>query len=295
MRESLAGRSRWGPRAEERSSREKNSYGILRSRFGANWTRPLAMDRLAFQASLRGAQPGPFKALSPPRDPMRVLIPIVFLLLAAWMLVGAPDARPELVATPPVDAAAIDPANVRPIMHDPASIRIGGFEQRCNDCHRLFESEPETPPKTFQHQDIHLDHGMNDRCLNCHDLENRERLRLHGSQTVGFDQVQELCAKCHGPTYRDWELGIHGRTNGYWDETRGERKRLVCTQCHDPHAPAFEPIIPLPGPNTLRMGRVLRSAEHSSDEDHGPLARGMRASTENSAHTLSSGEESSHE
>ena len=70
---------------------------------------------------------------------------------------------------------------------------------------------------------------------------------------MGYDQVQDLCASCHGPTYRDWEKGIHGRTNGYWDTSKGEQTRLVCTQCHDPHAPAFGKLVPLPGPNTLRM------------------------------------------
>ncbi len=134
-----------------------------------------------------------------------------------------------------------------------------------------------------------LDHGLNDRCLNCHDHENRDRLRLHGTKTIGFDDVQELCAKCHGPTFRDWELGIHGRTNGYWDEASGEARKLLCTECHDPHAPAFPDIAPLPGPNTLRMGNTKPSADHSHEEDRGPLARGMRA------HSDANGGESDHD
>lgn len=207
---------------------------------------------------------------------MRLLIPLVFLLLAVWMLIGAPSAKPDWSEAPKFDPEVLSTSGERATMNDPARVLIGGVQQSCHDCHALFQSPPETLATVYQHTHIRLDHGLNDRCLNCHDRENRDLLALQGTQTVGYDQVVRLCAKCHGPTYRDWELGIHGRTNGYWDSTRGERRRLICTQCHDPHAPAFPRLAPLPGPHTLRMGPVEAEQNHDSRED-GPLHRALRA------------------
>jgi formate-dependent nitrite reductase cytochrome c552 subunit len=96
---------------------------------------------------------------------------------------------------------------------------------------------------------------MNAQCYNCHSNQNRNKLILKGGEEVSYRDVQLLCASCHGPTFRDWEKGMHGRTNGYWDSTKGESVRLVCTQCHDPHTPRFGTLVPLPGPSTLRMER----------------------------------------
>jgi hypothetical protein len=70
---------------------------------------------------------------------------------------------------------------------------------------------------------------------------------------IPWDQPQLLCAKCHGPVYRDWQHGSHGRLNGYWDKTRGPQIRRRCIECHDPHTPPFTPLKPAPRPNTLRM------------------------------------------
>jgi formate-dependent nitrite reductase cytochrome c552 subunit len=71
---------------------------------------------------------------------------------------------------------------------------------------------------------------------------------------IAWNQPQLLCAKCHGPVYRDWQAGSHGRANGYWDLSRGEQTRRKCIECHDPHSPPFQALKPAPGPNTLRMG-----------------------------------------
>ncbi|MFN7141440.1 MAG: cytochrome c3 family protein, partial [Limisphaerales bacterium] len=108
------------------------------------------------------------------------------------------------------------------------------------------------PPE--DHDDMvfkHGRHGRNDNCLNCHDANNLDKLRTRDGLQLKFDQSNLLCASCHGPTYRDWEIGIHGRTSGYWDRTRGEATRLDCTSCHDPHAPAFPKLKPAPGPVLL--------------------------------------------
>ena len=176
----------------------------------------------------------------------------------------APVPLPEATA---VDSSQIDPAPLREAIHDPPHLMVAGFEKGCMDCHALFQSQTTTPFAMFQHEEIRqrLDHGINTRCYNCHDLKARDQLVLHDGSTLGYDQVEHLCAKCHGPTYRDWQRGSHGKTLGYWDQGEGDPERLKCTQCHDPHAPAFSKFQPLPGPNTLRMNQAAGGVSHGSD------------------------------
>jgi len=202
----------------------------------------------------------------------------VLLALGAWLMWGSEGLNLPLGKAMAIDPSRLSTAPLRDMLGDPPVINIDGFERTCMDCHRMFPPRAETPVRLMKHEHIVLDHGINDRCWNCHYDQDRNRLVLRGGRVIGFDEVVELCAKCHGPTYHDWQRGAHGRTNGYWDTTRGEMLRLQCTQCHDPHTPrvpAMEPLRPLPGPNTLRMGTP-------KDEGHGdfahvrdPLRRGI--------------------
>jgi hypothetical protein len=192
-----------------------------------------------------------------------VVLIVGFLGLAAWFLRGSPPVEIPPAVSPAIPARAISPAPVRNAQFGTPVVTIGGFERPCMDCHRLFESREETPRRLTQHRDIVLDHGLNDRCFNCHDREDRNRLALRGGRTVAYSNVPRLCAKCHGPTYRDWQLGMHGKSLGQWNPRSPGQRRLQCSECHDPHAPAFAPMRPLPGPNTLRMGEPV-------DKEHGP-------------------------
>ena len=193
-----------------------------------------------------------FPETRPSRGWPSALVGPGFLLLAAWFLYG-----PETVHVPAGEAVAIDldllsTAPRRDALGDPPSIEVEGYQRTCIECHQLFEPGIETPERLLTHAHVRLDHGINDRCRNCHHLEDRGKLVLHDGRVVPFAESQLLCAKCHGPTFRDWERGTHGRTNGYWDLSRGERVRLKCSQCHDPHnprVPAMDSIAPLPGPH----------------------------------------------
>jgi len=105
-----------------------------------------------------------------------------------------------------------------------------------------------------EHDDIVMGHGRhkrNNNCFNCHDETNLEFLQTRDGRQVKLADSPALCGSCHGPTYRDWEAGVHGRTSGYWKRDLGAIDRKVCTSCHDPHSPAFPPREPAPGPHRL--------------------------------------------
>lgn len=107
-----------------------------------------------------------------------------------------------------------------------------------------------------EHSDIVMGHGSHDRnnnCFNCHNEQNLLTLQVRDGRQVGFDNIPQLCGSCHGPTYRDWEAGAHGRTSGSWDRNKGEIQRLVCANCHNPHSPRIPPREPAPGPHPLRV------------------------------------------
>jgi hypothetical protein len=189
----------------------------------------------------------------------------VFLLLALWFIFEPSGIDTPIQAPVIFDHAALSTAARRTPLSDPPTINIDGFDRTCMSCHRMFPVREIAPDKLLQHRHIVLNHGINNRCHNCHDGENRNLLVLRDGTTIGYTQVVQLCSQCHGPTYRDWERGAHGRTNGYWDKARGEVRRLGCTECHNPHqprVPAMDPLAPLPGPRALRAPMTDVHDEH---------------------------------
>lgn len=199
-----------------------------------------------------------------------------FLLLAAWFFAG-----PDTVQQPGGEPLLVDPSLLstaprRPLLGDKPSIEVHQVQRTCVECHALFQPGLETPKRLAMHAHIRLDHGINDRCRNCHHLKDRDKLVLHDGSEINFSESERLCAKCHGPTFRDWERGSHGRSNGYWDPARGERIRLKCSQCHDPHnprVPAMDALVPLPGPHDPQADRGRLAAPHAGAvhaEEHTP-------------------------
>jgi hypothetical protein len=132
----------------------------------------------------------------------------------------------------------------------------------CSECHADLEVNYERRELEMFHDDIELDHGSAERwCFDCHNAEDRDHLRLASGDLVGFDESYRLCGQCHGTIYRDWREGIHGRRRGYWN---GAKSYLLCAHCHNPHAPAFQPLEPLPPPvRPVFQGAVPQ-------EDHQP-------------------------
>jgi hypothetical protein len=79
----------------------------------------------------------------------------------------------------------------------------------------------------------------------------------HDGSEIPGDQPTRLCAKCHGPHFREWEMGIHGRVNGYWEARLGPQEYLNCIDCHDPHRPRFQGIAPVSAPVLTRFEKPV--------------------------------------
>ncbi len=121
----------------------------------------------------------------------------------------------------------------------------------CMDCHGTCPPNRERRPLEVMHSDIVLHHDEEHRwCLDCHDAEDRNQLRLASGTLVPFTESYRLCGQCHGPQFRDWRNGIHGKRTGYWD---GSKRYLLCVHCHNPHSPRFAPLKPLPPPVRPQM------------------------------------------
>jgi hypothetical protein len=140
----------------------------------------------------------------------------------------------------------------------------------CSGCHEGMEPDLTHRELGF-HDEIQIQHGPSDRwCFDCHNADDRDHLRLANGSLVGFDESYKLCGQCHGTIYRDWREGIHGRRRGYWS---GAKSYMLCAHCHNPHAPAFQPMEPLPPP--IRPSFLGRAHEpeagatgHASEEPH---------------------------
>jgi len=121
-----------------------------------------------------------------------------------------------------------------------------GWTYNCMECHKLFPARWHYDTRPFnEHKDIKLDYGNNRFCLNCHHPTNRNAFVDYDGAEIKQADVVQLCAKCHGTIYRDWEAGVHGRENGYWNASMGAKTKLRCIQCHDPHSPKFKAMKPL--------------------------------------------------
>lgn len=116
----------------------------------------------------------------------------------------------------------------------------------CSDCHGEMEPNAQRRELVEMHDDIIFDHDSENRwCLACHDLVQRDSLRLASGKLLSFNESYKLCGQCHGPKFRDWKLGIHGKRTGMWN---GKKEYRLCVNCHNPHSPKFESLTPMPPP-----------------------------------------------
>lgn len=179
----------------------------------------------------------------------------VALVLNLW---GRPAPLPEI---PLVDPQFTNTATVRTNLAELIRLKEDLSDFDCYACHDRkqppllrFDAEHRLiVPK--EHEDIVMGHGQHNRnnlCFNCHDEANLELLQTRDGRELKLAESTPLCGSCHGPTYRDWDAGAHGRTSGYWDRTQGAFERKDCVACHNPHSPRFPGRPPAPGPHPLR-------------------------------------------
>ena len=170
-------------------------------------------------------------------------------LLAALAFKGAPWGEPVERGAKPLPAEYYDTATVRKVKK---KLLFDGME--CGACHA--ETAPEEPDGWTRdpreqgqfHEKIKLQHGPNTRCFNCHNKRKLDAYADYDGAPIAYADIELLCRKCHGPTYRDWKNGAHGRRGGHWDPQKGPQKNEKCIACHDPHWPVFKAIKPAPPP-----------------------------------------------
>jgi hypothetical protein len=192
-----------------------------------------------------------------------------------WLSAFTAWARPEVAPAPVQSSTPAYPVTVRP---GPAVPRVqtgqrtfAGTESAasCSTCHSTRQPEVATVRggelQAF-HQGLQVAHGSVS-CLSCHNASNYDTLRKADGTPVAFPQTQQLCAQCHGPQHRDYQHGSHGGMTGFWDLNRGGRERNTCTDCHDPHAPAYPRVLPVFPPQD-RGARQQRDRDRQHG-DHG--------------------------
>ena len=189
-----------------------------------------------------------------------LLLTVAFAGLAIVFFVN-PSVMPSRQSIPLVDTNFLSKATVRQAYPDlvKAGEDLSDFD--CYACHekgkppqlRFDPNQNLIVPK--EHPDIVMHHGSHERnnnCFNCHNENDLTLLQTRDGHEVNFTNSQLLCGSCHGPTLRDWEAGVHGRTSGYWDRSLGPMDRKICVNCHNPHSPKFPGRKPAPGPHPLR-------------------------------------------
>lgn len=119
----------------------------------------------------------------------------------------------------------------------------------CSNCHASMETNRKKRELKEEHSQIKLHHAETMRwCLDCHVARNRDKVKLYNGELINFNETYRLCGECHGPQYRDWRAGIHGKRTGYFMGS-GKRTYYLCAHCHDPHEPKLKPIKPEPPPD----------------------------------------------
>lgn len=171
-------------------------------------------------------------------------IGLVFLVLTLPGFTGCNLNKPALQ-----DPVTTSNADTGYVADTSILIPVGSFSSDyfpCSMCHDDLPLNTQRRELVEMHDDIVFDHDSENRwCLACHSATNRDSLVLAGGKLLGFPESYRLCGQCHGPKFRDWRLGIHGKRTGNWN---GEKQYFLCVHCHDPHSPKIKPLKPLPPP-----------------------------------------------
>jgi len=165
------------------------------------------------------------------------------LVIALAAALAAPAARASQPAAHP--AAPAEKKKELLFEARPPPFSEGIFP--CMECHK-DQKDPKRRELGFHdEQQSVFDHDSEHRwCLDCHDLNNRDVLKLANGDHVPFTESYRLCGQCHGDKFRDWRSGVHGKRVGMWD---GPKTYLLCVSCHNPHSPRFKGVKEIRGPD----------------------------------------------
>jgi hypothetical protein len=155
---------------------------------------------------------------------------------------SSPEPRSSELSSPALHPIVIGQPISTPRVHvgmlDPQGQAV---TVECATCHATrppnFQNKRSNDLKEF-HRHINLTHG-NISCLSCHSAKDYNSLQLADGTKLEYRDVMQLCAQCHGAQMRDYERGVHGGMNGYWDRSRGPQYKNNCVDCHAPHHPKF--------------------------------------------------------
>jgi hypothetical protein len=201
-----------------------------------------------------------------------LVLAVVFLALGVKFVSGFGTRPPPPQNIPLVDPQFLETATIRKSYAELVRTKADLSDFDCYACHekgkpptlRFDAKQNLIVPQ--EHADVVMGHGTHNRnnnCFNCHDEQNLELLQARDGRQIKMAESPLLCGSCHGPTYRDWEAGAHGRTGGYWDRSLGPMKRQICVDCHNPHRPKIPPRKPAPGPHLLHpVAAVAAEASH---------------------------------
>ena len=203
---------------------------------------------------------------------------VLALVSGCILLICAAAGKAGNDASPPLNPTIIplpqDWLDTTPVRGAPKLIfYLNQFMYKCHECHVDLKAPTYDCDKSIRvpgsfhmpfgaHRDMVFNHGLNMRCFNCHNCANLATYINYDGSEIPGDKPVLLCRKCHGVTYRDWQAGIHGRTNGYWDASRGPQVKLECNQCHNPHQPHFPHMVPRPSPAAARTQLSEKGSRH---------------------------------
>jgi nitrate/TMAO reductase-like tetraheme cytochrome c subunit len=193
------------------------------------------------------------------KDKYMLWMGCVFFLLALSFIFDVWGSRREALRHPLVEPRYFSREPPRQAKGEPVLMK-DGRHYRCNDCHQNIEASQVQKSFFSAHPDIELNHGANNYCLTCHSLNNREALRDINGADVPYARSELSCLPCHGTIYRDWEQGVHGRMDEYWDRAKRKASQLTCVACHDPHQPDFKPMEPSPAPRAVNYRDIQNSS-----------------------------------
>jgi len=193
-------------------------------------------------------------------DATLAAVGVVFVALAGLFVADLWGRVPVPPKIPMVDKKFLEDTPWRRSYQDLVAAKEDLSDFDCFACHEKNKPPPiryDANHKIIipkEHANIQMGHGSHDRnnlCYNCHNEANLLTLQVRDGRELKFDDSTPLCGSCHGPTFRDWEAGAHGRISGHWNAKNGPAKRLACVNCHDPHAPSIPKREAAPGPHSL--------------------------------------------